>query len=73
MVININKIINKLLSLNLIRTYTVIKTNDGFKLVKVLNIYEKHTDASDDMIDVVTNQKNELELLMAYNKKCGRS
>ncbi len=64
--IKINKLINKLLNFNLSRTYTVIETNEGVKLVKVLNIYSNSNDAQDDMFDLALNQKNEIEVLQNY-------
>lgn len=64
----LNKILNKLVNLGYKRTYTVYKRGNDYRLVKILNVYDNHEDASDDMVNVSTNHKSEIELLNTFDK-----
>jgi hypothetical protein len=63
---NINKLINKVLSFNVKRTYMVTETNEGYKLVKVMSLYNDSKEAYNDMFDLALNHKNEIEVLGNY-------
>ena len=54
-----------------IKGYLIHETACGYKLCKILNEYDKDQkdEAKDDLINLLTNNKTEKDILKEYSKK----